>query len=118
MPIQVSMKKNYIIRQGEALRAPYDGGVRAICLIGHDECAMVGVAARRDAFVDGLVENGGWSPRDARNHFRAHAPHLDVGDPVGFLRSEAVRLSRRYPRVVFAPLYYSVGERLLYQIKW
>ncbi len=94
------------------------GGVRAICLIGHDECAMVGMSARRDAFVHGLVENGGWCPRDARNHFRAHAPHLDIGDAVGFVRSEAVRLSRRYPRIVFAPLYYALEDRLLYQIEW
>lgn len=76
------------------------------------------MAEREEAFVNGLVNNGGWRRRDARNHFLTHAPHLDTGDAVGFVRSEAVRLSRRYPRVVFAPLYYAVGERLLYQIEW
>lgn len=94
------------------------GGVRAICLIGHDECAMVGVAERQDAFVRGLIENGGWRRRDARNHFLAHAPHLEIGDAPGFVRSEAVRLSQRYPRMVIAPLYYTVAERLLYQVDW
>ena len=114
----------YLIRVGGANLRGLDfhvsvavafGGVRAICLIGHDECAMVGVAERQDAFVRGLVENGGWCRRDARSQFLAHAPHLEIGEVAGFVRSEAVRLSWRYPRVVVAPLHYAVGERLLYR---
>lgn len=117
----------YLIRVGGANLRGLDfhlsvavafGGVRAICLIGHDECALVGVAERQDAFVRGLVENGGWCRRDARNQFLAQAPHLEIGDAAGFVRSEAVRLSRRYPRVLVAPLYYTVGKRLLYQVEW
>ena len=45
------------------------GGVRTICLIGHDQCGMVGLRARRDVFVNGLVKNGGWARREAEQHF-------------------------------------------------
>jgi carbonic anhydrase len=91
-------------------------GVTSICVVGHDNCAMCGVVARHREFVAGLVDNGGWSKRDAENHFKANAPHSDIGNVVGFLQWEAVRLSRRYPRVLVAPLFYSVAERVLYQV--
>ena len=91
-------------------------GVTAVCVIGHDQCAMSGVAARGSGFVDGLVENGGWEKRDAENHFKAHAPHSDIGEVIGFVRWETTRLSRRYPRVIVAPLFYTMAERILYQV--
>ncbi len=93
------------------------GGVTALCLIGHDQCAMAKVAHRQSAFVSGLVENGGWSARDAQNHFADHAPRAAVPDAVGFMRSEAVRLGQRYPHIAVAPLYYTVEDQVLYQIQ-
>src|SRR5574339_168165 len=36
------------------------GGVKSIALIGHNQCGMVNLAARRDLFVKGLTENAGW----------------------------------------------------------
>ena len=92
-------------------------GVTAVCLIGHDQCAMDGVVERGPAFVRGLMEHGGWSNRDARNHFKTHAPHSEIGDVIGFVLSETQRLSHRYPRIVVAPLFYSVVERALDQIE-
>jgi carbonic anhydrase len=77
---------------------------------------MGGVVDRGRSFVRGLVEHGGWSNRDAQNHFKTHAPNFEIGDVIGFVQSEALRLSRRYPRVVVAPLFYSVEERVLYQV--
>ena len=91
-------------------------GVTAVCVIGHDQCAMSGVVDRGPTFVRGLVEHGGWSNRDARNHFKTHAPHFEIGDVIAFVQSEALRLSRRYPRIVVAPLFYSVAEHVLYQV--
>ena len=90
-------------------------GVSAVCLIGHDDCAMTGIKARQDAFVRGLVENAGWNRRHAQSHFKSHA-RFEVGDAIGFVRAEALRLSQRYPRVVVAPLFYSVVDRALYQV--
>ena len=90
-------------------------GVSAVCLIGHDDCAMTGIKARQDAFVRGLVENAGWNRRHAQSHFKSHA-RFEVGDAIGFVRAEALRLSQLYPRVVVAPLFYSVVDRALYQV--
>ncbi len=36
------------------------GGVTSIALIAHTQCGMVNLAARRAAFVQGLVDNAGW----------------------------------------------------------
>jgi carbonic anhydrase len=91
------------------------GGVSAICLVAHDDCACARLTERH-VFVRALVESGGWNSRDARRHFDAHAPHVEIGDPIAFVRSEALRLSQRYPRTLVAPLFYSVEDRAVYQI--
>lgn len=91
-------------------------GVSAVCLIGHDDCAMTGLKGRQAAFVKGLVENAGWNRRDAQGHFDSHA-RFEVGDAIGFVRAEARRLSQLYPRIVVAPLFYSVVDRTLYQVE-
>jgi len=93
------------------------GGVNALCLVGHDECATVGLAGRRRAFTLGLAEHGGWSIPAAQNHFSAHAWILEVHDEISFLRSEAIRLSQLYPRILVAPLFYTVEDRVLYQVE-
>ncbi len=92
------------------------GGVQAICLIGHDECGMVDVLARRDAFVSGLVETGGWERKAAEGHFARLSAGCEVRDSGEFVRGEARRLRERYPRVTVAPLFYRVCDGLLYQI--
>jgi len=114
----------YIIRAGGAnlryseFKVSYAiavGGVRAIALIGHTQCGMVGLAARRDAFVRGLVETG-WEPERAEEHFLQFAPLFEIGNEIEFVLSEARRLRLRYPRVLIAPLLYRVEDNLLYLI--
>lgn len=92
------------------------GGVRAMCLIGHDQCGMVDLRARRQIFVDGLVGNGGWDRRDAELHFDKYAGVFEVVDPAQFVLSEARRLRKRYPAVRVAPLFYKIRDGLLYQV--
>ena len=41
------------------------GGVKAIALIGHTNCGMVNLVARREQFVQGLIDNGGWDRASA-----------------------------------------------------
>src|SRR6187455_570718 len=36
------------------------GGVKSIALIGHNQCGMVNLVARKNIFINGLVENAGW----------------------------------------------------------
>ena len=92
------------------------GGARTIALIGHEDCGMVGLRARRTEFVNGLVENGGWDRHVAEEHFAVSAPLFEVRDAAQFVVSEARRLRMRYPRVTVAPLFFRIGERLLDQI--
>lgn len=92
------------------------GRVKAIALIGHDHCGMLGLPKRRKEFVDGLVENGGWDREAAEEHFDAWVATFDVNDTAEFIAEEAERLRRRYPRLIVAPLLYSVGTGRLAQI--
>ncbi len=91
------------------------GGVRALALIAHDDCAMVGLSGRRDAFVQGLVHEG-WKREEAEMHFDAHALRYEVHDSVELVGAKASRLQARYPSITVAPLFYSVKEDLLYQV--
>jgi carbonic anhydrase len=91
------------------------GGVRAIALVVHNHCGMVGLSRRRGIFVDGLVD-AGWDREDAEAHFDAFAPLFEIGNEIDFALSEAARLRKRYPKVIVAPMRYDVADNLLYLI--
>ena len=92
-------------------------GVRAIALIGHTNCGMVNLMARREQFIDGLVRNAGWERGRAEEHFMQFAPMFEIGNEVDFVLSEAVRLRQRYPKVLVAPMIYKVEDNLLYLVR-
>ena len=93
------------------------GGVRSIALIGHNECGMVNLMARKDIFINGLVDNAGWDREWAEQHFTQFAPMFEIGNEIDFVLSEAQRLRMRYPKIQVAPLLYKVEDNLLYQIR-
>lgn len=93
------------------------GGVRYIALIGHNQCGMVNLMARREMFINGLTENAGWEKELAEQHFMSFAPMFEIGDEIDFVTSEAKRLRSRYPKIQVAPLLYRVEDNLLYQVK-
>jgi len=116
----------YIIRAGGAnlryseFKVSYAiavGGVTCIALIGHNQCGMVNLMARREAFIEGLVENAGWDREMAEQHFMNFAPMFEIGNEIDFVLSEARRLRARYPKILVAPLLYKVEDTLLYQVK-
>src|SRR5881396_1090879 len=45
------------------------GGVRHIALIGHNHCGMVNLIARKEQFINGLVEATGSDRQQAEEHF-------------------------------------------------
>jgi len=92
-------------------------GVEGIALIGHDDCAMVGLASKRELFVKGLVERGGWDRGAAEAHFVSFAPIFEIGDEVDFVLAEARRLRARYPRIPVAPMLYRMEDGLLYIVE-
>ncbi len=116
----------YIIRAGGAnlryseFKVSYAiavGGVTCIALIGHNQCGMVNLMSRREAFIQGLVERAGWERELAEQHFTNFTPMFEIGNEIDFVLSEAQRLRSRYPKIFVAPLFYKVEDNLLYQVK-
>lgn len=93
------------------------GGVKAIALIGHNNCGMVNLMSKKDAFIKGLIENAGWEAERATEHFMNFAPMFEIENEIEFLLSETRRLRVKYPKILVAPLLYKVEDNLLYQIK-
>jgi len=116
---------SYIIRAGGAnlryseFKVSYSiavGGVKHIALIGHNNCGMVNLMARKETFIQGLVDTAGWDKDFAEQHFNQFAPMFEIGNEIDFVLSEAQRLRMRYPKVKVAPFLYKVDDNLLYQI--
>ncbi len=113
----------FILRAGGANLRPSEfkvsyaiavGGVRAIAIIGHNNCGMVNLMSRSHLFIEGLVNNAGWDRQQAEDHFSHFAPLFEIGSEIDFTRSEVKRLRRRYPGVLVAPMLYKVEDNRLY----
>lgn len=115
----------YIIRAGGAnlryseFKVSYAiavGGIKAIALIGHNNCGMVNLVERKDSFITGLVGGAGWEKEAAEEHFMQYAPQFEIGNEVDFTLSEAIRMRKRYPKIMVAPLLYKIEDGMLYHI--
>jgi len=93
------------------------GGVRSIALIGHNQCGMVNLIARKEQFVKGLIDSAGWPPQQAEEHFLHFAPMFEIGDEIDFTLGEVKRLRLRYPGIAVAPLLYRIEDSRLYLIR-
>ncbi len=87
------------------------GGVRSVCLIGHEGCRMVDVASEREGFVAGLIDSAGWNREQAEEHFDTHSARYGFGDVADFVWLEAQRLRERYAGITVAPLVYSLCDQ-------
>ena len=113
----------YIIRAGGAnlryseFKVSYAlavGNVSSIALIGHNQCGMVNLAARKELFIKGLVENAGWEKSQAEEHFQSFSALFEIGNEIDFTLSEVKRLRQRYPKAQVAPLLYKIEDNRLY----
>ncbi len=93
------------------------GGVKALALIGHNQCGMVNLVARKEQFISGLVTTAGWNREAAEEHFYQFAPMFEISNEIDFTLSEVQRLRLRYPSILVAPLLYRVEDNLLYLIR-
>lgn len=93
------------------------GEVQCIALIGHNHCGMVNLVARRENFIQGLVERAGWERELAEEHFMYFAPMFEIINEVDFVLSEVKRLRVKYPKIVVAPMLYNVDDNRLYFIR-
>jgi carbonic anhydrase len=92
------------------------GGVRAIAIFGHDDCGMIHLSARREQFIEGLMSVG-WTRADAEANFDTNVGRFEITDPVESTLSEVTRLRGKFPTLPVAPLFYSVKDGRLYQVK-
>jgi carbonic anhydrase len=92
------------------------GGVSSIVLIAHNHCGMVNIPSRKDQFIKGLVKRGGWKRQQAEEYFLNYCTVFEIGNEIDFIKSEAIRLRERYPKIVVAPMFYQVEDRKLYLV--
>ncbi len=112
----------YIIRTGGAnlryseFKVSYAiaiGNVRHIALIAHDNCGMVNLVSKKDRFIEGLCKNADWDRQRAEEHFMNYAPMFEIDNEIEFAANEAKRLARKYPGIMIAPLFYTIGDNKL-----
>lgn len=92
------------------------GGVKHMALIGHTQCGMVNLKARKQQFIQGLCEHAGWGAQRAEDHFMHYSPLFEIGNEIDFILSETQRLSQQYPKIKIAPLLYKLEDNRLYWI--
>jgi len=116
----------YIIRSGGAnlryseFKVSYAiavGKVAHIALIGHNNCGMVNLFARKNEFIDGLTSIAGWEKERAEEHFMNFAPLFEIENELDFVISEAKRLRLKYPKITVAPMFYKIEDNRIYLIK-
>lgn len=90
------------------------GGVKCVALIGHNNCGMTNLVAKKKDFIQGMVNNAGWTEKQAGEHFMSFAPIFEIENEIEFLISETKRLRERYPKILIAPLFYKIEDHLLY----
>jgi carbonic anhydrase len=112
----------YIIRTGGAnlqnseFKVSYAfavGEISYLTIIGHDNCGMVDLQARKQQFIDGLVSFAGCEREWAEKHFDRFAPRFEIGNEVDFLLREVIRLRLLYPKVTIVPLFYRIENNQL-----
>lgn len=93
------------------------GGVSSIALMGHNHCGMVNLVDRKQAFIRGLMQRGGWKRKAAEEHFMTFSAMFEIGSETDFILSEVKRLRLRYPKVTIAPMLYKVEDNRLYLLR-
>lgn len=123
--LNIPKKFAYIIRTGGAnlnyseFHISYAlgvGGINHIALIGHNNCGMVNINERKLAFIEGLEKSAGWSREKATEYFEANVDKYDIGNEIDFILSQTLQLRKNFPKIVIAPLMYSVNDNKLYLI--
>ncbi len=91
-------------------------GVKAIAIVGHDDCRLVELRNHREQFVVQMIEAAGWERPAAEQHFDHWSDLFGVDNPVEFVATEAARLQSRYPKILVAPLLYQSATGALQQV--
>ena len=91
--------------------------LKHMAVIGHTDCGMVNLNARKDIFIAGLAENVGWDEGNAERFFNHYAPQFEIRDAVEFTLKQVNMLRKRFPEIQIIPLIHNVEDHLLYLIE-
>lgn len=94
------------------------GGVRALAIIGHTDCAMTKIKEVKRRFVKRLdTWHTGWSAKDALKHFNKWAPTFYIENMEDHVRAQAAWISDIFPDLLVAPIIYRVEDHRLYLLE-
>ena len=93
------------------------GGIKYIIVLGHTNCAMLNLMSRKDDFIKGLVDSGGWEKYLAEEHFIESEPIYEIKNEIDFVLKETRRLRLKYPGVTVVPMMYRVKNNHIYLIE-
>jgi len=116
---------SYVIRTGGANMRDLEfnisyaiavGGIEYIIVLGHTNCAMINLMSKKDEFVKGLVDTGGWEKYLAEEHFQQSEPIYEIKNEIDFVLKETRRLRLKYRKVKVVPMIYRVKTNKVYII--
>lgn len=91
--------------------------IKHLALIGHSDCGMVNIKARKDQIINGLVEFAGWKKENAKDHFSQSLDKFEINNEISFILSQTKRLRSQYPKIKIVPMMYLVEDNEIYFIK-
>ena len=124
--IQVPHNFAYVVRTGGGNMRDMEfnisyaiavGGIKHIIVLGHTNCAMINLMSKKDDFIKGLVNSGGWEKYLAEEHFFQSEPIYEIKNEIGFVLKETRRMRLKYPAVTVVPMMYRVKNNLVYIIE-
>jgi carbonic anhydrase len=124
--LQVPHNFSYVVRTGGGNMRDMEfnisyavavGGIKHIIVLGHTNCAMINLMSKKDDFIRGLVDSGGWEKYLAEEHFFESEPVYEIKNEIEFVLKETRRLRLKYPGVTVAPMMYRVKNDLIYIIE-
>ena len=104
---------NLVYKEFKISYAVAIGGVKYMVLIGHNNCGMVDLMSKKEAFVEGLCKHGGSKSEKAEEHFMFWVNDFDIENEIEFTYKETKRLSEIYKGITIVPLYYSLEDNML-----
>ena len=92
-------------------------GVKYLVMIGHNDCGMSKVYEKAPDVVQAFVEQG-WDQEIAKEYVSKQASRHAISDELDALRTEYIRLTNVFRKLVIAPLFVCLHDSRLYIPKW
>jgi len=77
---------------------------------------MINLMSKKDEFIKGLVDTGGWEKYLAEEHFYQSEPIYEIKNEIDFVLKETRRLRLKYRKVTVVPMLYRVKTNQIYLI--